>query len=127
MLGGRGRPPTQRRSFTVSFGCDPDNVDKLREAAFAELAKIQKEGIGDEYLAKITEQLRRAHEVDLKENRYWMGLLRTSYYYGDDFAKLADIEAVTKRVTSAIIKASARRFFDEKNTVIGVLRPKAPS
>ena len=123
--GGLTREPTQRRTFTVSFGCDPDNADKLREAVFAELATIKKDGLGDDYLAKITEQLRRSHEVDLKENRYWMALLRAAYYYGDDFTKLVDIEAVAKRVTSANIKASVRRFFDDKNTIIGVLQPKS--
>jgi zinc protease len=123
--GGLVREPKPRRSFTISFGCDPDNVDKLRDAVFAEIAKIQKDGLGDSYLTKITEQLRRAHEVDLKENRYWMGLLRSAYYYGDDFAALADNEAVVKRVTVANLKASALRFFDDKNTVIGILKPKS--
>ncbi len=123
--GGLVREPKQRRIFTVSFGCSPDNVDKLREAVFAELAKIQKDGLGEEYLAKIKEQLRRAHEVDLKENRYWMSLLRSAYYYGDDFTKLADNEAVIQRVTNVNLKAAARRFFDDKNTVVGVLKPKS--
>jgi zinc protease len=125
--GGLVREPKPRRTFTVSFGCAPDNVDKLREAVFAEIAKIQKDGLGDTYVGKIVEQLRRAHEVDLKENRYWMGLLRSAYYYGDDFTALADIEAVVKRVTSANLKASALHFFDDKNAVIGILKPKSPA
>jgi zinc protease len=124
IAGGLSRQPRERRTFTVSFGCDPDNVDKLRDAVFAEITKIQKDGLGDVYLSKITEQLRRAHEVDVKENRYWMGLLRSAYYYGDDFTKLADNDAVIRRVTSDDIKASALRFFDDKNVVIGILRPK---
>ncbi len=123
--GGLSREPVQRRSFTVSFGCDPDNVDKLREAMSTEIARIQKEGLGEEYLAKTREQLRRSHEVDVKENRYWMMLLRNAYYYGDDFAKLADIEAVIQRVTSPNIKAAARRFFEDKNVIVGVLKPKS--
>jgi zinc protease len=125
--GGLVREPKPRRSFTVSFGCDPDNVDKLEEAVFAEIAKIQKDGLGDSYVSKITEQLRRSHEVDLKENRYWMGLLRSVYYYGDDFTALNDVEATVKRATTANLKASAQRFFDDKNTVIGVLKPKSPA
>ena len=34
-------------------------------------------------------------------------------------------EATIKRVTNQNIKASAKRFFDGKNTVIGVLKPKS--
>ncbi len=123
--GGLTREPTPRRNFTVSFGCDPDNVEKLKSAVFTEIAQIQKDGLGDVYLAKLTEQLRRSHEVDVKENRYWMGLLISAYYHGDDFAKLADNDAVIGRVTSANIKASALHFLDDKNRVIGILKPAA--
>ncbi|HEV7559432.1 MAG TPA: insulinase family protein, partial [Kofleriaceae bacterium] len=77
--GGISREPTQLRVFTVAFGCDPANVEKLRDAVFAEVAKIQKDGVSDDYISKITEQLKRAHEVDLKENRYWMGTLDRAY------------------------------------------------
>jgi zinc protease len=123
--GGISREPTQRRSFSVSFGCDPANVDKLRDAVYAEIGKIQKDGVSDEYIAKITEQLKRSHETDLKENRYWQAILRNAYYYNDEVAKLLDVDATIKRVTNDNIKASAKRFFDNKNTVIGVLKPKS--
>jgi zinc protease len=122
--GGISREPSQRRTFTVSFGCDPANVDKLRDAVFDEVAKIQNDGVSDDYVAKITEQLRRSHEVDLKENRYWQILIQRAYYYKDDVAKLNDIDATIKRVTNANIKASAKHFFDGQNAVIGVLVPK---
>jgi zinc protease len=119
-----GREPTQRHGFNVFFGCDPNNVDKLRTAVFDEVAKIAKDGIGDLYLEKVTEQLRRKHETDLKENSWWMSQLHQTYYYGDDFTAQTDVGAVEKRVTSANIKAAARRYFDTKNYVLGVMRPK---
>ncbi len=119
------REPTQRKAFNVFFGCNPDNVDKLKTAVFDEIAKIQKEGIGPLYLEKIHEQLRREHEVNLKENRWWQNQLEEAYYYGDDFKVVTDVEAIAKRVTSDNIKASANRFFDSKKYVLGVMRPKA--
>ncbi|MDB4956596.1 MAG: peptidase domain protein [Myxococcales bacterium] len=119
-----GREPTQRHGFSVFFGCDPANVDKLRSAVFDEVAKIAKDGIGPLYVEKVTEQLRRKHETDLEENRWWQSQLHDAYYFGDDFKAQTDVEAVEKRVTSANIKAAARRFFDTKNFVLGVMRPK---
>jgi zinc protease len=121
------REPTQRRYFSVFFGCDPANVDKLKQAVFDEVGKIATAGIGDEYLAKVKEQLRRQHETDIKENSWWMQQIHDAYYYGDDFAKQIDIAAISARVTSDNVKAAAKHFFDAKHFVFGVLRPKATS
>ena len=42
------REPTQRRGLRVFFGCNPDNVDKLKAAVFEEVGKIAKDGVGAE-------------------------------------------------------------------------------
>jgi zinc protease len=120
-----GREPTQRRGFRVFFGCNPDNVEKLKTAVFDEVAKIQKEGIGPQYLEKVTEQLRREHETDLKENRWWLSQLQEAYYFGEDFKVVSDVDAIAKRVTSDNVKAAANRFFNAKNYVLGVMQPVA--
>ncbi|HUJ58731.1 MAG TPA: insulinase family protein [Kofleriaceae bacterium] len=118
------REPKQRRELSIFFGCDPANIDKLRAAAFAEIGKFAKDGAGDDYIAKVREQLRREHEVNLKENSWWLDQLRDQYYFGDDFTKTTDIDATIARVTSDHIKASAKKFFDPAHYVIGVMKPK---
>jgi len=118
------REPTQRRTLSISFGCDPANVDKLKTAAFAEIEKIAKEGTTAEYLDKVKEQLKRSHETDLKENRWWLDELRSTYYYGEDFTKTTDEGAIEKRVTSDNVKATAKKFFTPNNVVLGVMKPK---
>jgi zinc protease len=120
------REPTQRRTLSISFGCDPDNVDKLRTAAFSEIEKIAKDGATDEYLDKVKEQLRRGHETDLKENRWWLEELRSAFYFGEDFGKNTDLDAIEKRVTSDNVKATAKKFFTPNNYVLGVMKPKKP-
>jgi zinc protease len=120
-----GREPTQRRGFRVFFGCNPDNVEKLKKAVFDEVAKIQKEGVGPLYIEKVTEQLKREHETDLKENRWWLSNLQEAYYFGDDFKVVADVDAIAKRVTSDNIKASAKHYFTAGNYVLGVMTPVA--
>ena len=44
------------------------------------------------------------------------------YYDHEGFARSNDLEAALRRVTSANIKASAARFLDEKNLIVGILR-----
>jgi zinc protease len=121
---GLSRQPTVRRNASISFGCDPDNVEKLRKAAMDTIAAIKKDGIGAEYLDKVKEQLRRGRETDAKENWWWVNQLREAYWFGEDFATTTDLSKIMARVTSDNVKASAKRFFDEKHQVFGVLRPK---
>jgi zinc protease len=118
------RQPTQRRTFTIGWGCDPANVDKLRDAALAVIHEIQKSGISDDYLVKVKEQLRRARETDMKENWWWLSQLQSMMWFGDDFKELAEVDTTLARVTSANIQAAAKHFLDERNTITGVLRPK---
>jgi zinc protease len=118
------REPTQRRGFRVFFGCKPDNVEALKQALFDEVGKIAKQGIGPTYLEKVSEQLRRQHEVDLKENSWWLDNLHEAYYFGDKFEAVADVNAIVKRVTSDHVKAAARKFFDPNHYVFGVMKPK---
>ena len=118
------RQPKVRREAGLQWGCDPANVDKLRDAALGVLHDVQKNGISAEYLDKVKEQLRRARETDAQENWWWANELRTAYWYGEEFTDGTNLEPILARATSANIKAAAKRFFDEKNLVIGVLRPK---
>ncbi len=118
------RRPTQRRSLDLFFGCDPANVDKLREAAYAEIKKLAKDGTDDEHLAKVTEQLRRERETDLKTNRWWSNAIENAVYFDEDFTKATDIDATIKRVTNANVKAAAKHFFDDRNVIIGVMTPE---
>ncbi len=117
------REPTMRREATISFGCDPANVEKLRDAALGVLRTIQKEGTSAEILSKVTEQLKRARETDAKENWWWGSQLREAYWYGEDFTTVSDLSGLLARVTSDRVKASAKQFFSEKHLVFGVLRP----
>jgi zinc protease len=117
------REPEERGTVHLAFSCAPDNVDHLRDALFAELARIAGGQIGDEILAKVSEQLRRHHEINRQSNKWWAGRLRDAYYFGQNFAEMNDIEPVIKRVNAANVAAVARRLFDDKRYLLGILRP----
>ncbi|HET9991804.1 MAG TPA: insulinase family protein [Kofleriaceae bacterium] len=119
------KEPTPRREFEVMFGCDPQNVDKLKQAVFAELARIGKEGVGESYLAKVREQLRREHETNVKDNQWWVQAIHEAYWSGENFTAITDANAEIKRTTSTNVQAAARRFFDPKHYVLGVMKPRA--
>lgn len=121
------RRPKQEYTFSVNFGCAPDNVEKLKDAVFAEAKTIQEKGLGDDYIAKIKETRKRSHEINLKENGWWLGQLERAYTYGDDPKLIPDIAPLTEKVTSDRIKAAAKKYINPKIYIFGVLKPEAAS
>ncbi len=117
------RRPRPERSFTVRFGCAPENVAALKQAVFDEIARLQKDGVTAEYLDKVKETLRRSFETDRRDNGWWLGQLDYAYTFGDDPRQILAIDDVLARVTSDNVRVAARRFLDRKQYVAGVLLP----
>jgi zinc protease len=125
--GGISRRPRQEYTFSVSFGCAPDNVEPLKKRVFDEIANLQKNGVGADYLDKIKQGMRRSHEINLKENGYWERRLESAWRYGDDPKELLDIETRIARVTSERIQAAARRYLRQEAYLQGMLKPEPAS
>jgi len=122
--GGRiSRAPKQERVFQIAFGCAPAAVDKLINAAFAELDAIAKNGIGEDYLEKVRQNFVRDREVTMRTNRYWLDWLGRAAWYGDDPALVLDPKPVLDRITSANVKAAAAKFLDRKKLFQAVMLP----
>lgn len=121
--GGIQRRPRPEYSFAVSFGCAPDSVEKLKEAVFAEIKAIQTNGISADYIQKLKEARVRAHEVQLEENGFWLGELRSAYTYGDDPKEIPDITPMLEKVTSDRVRAAARKYLQSGSHVVGILKP----
>jgi zinc protease len=121
--GGVTRRPKPEYSFSVSFGCAPENVEKLEKAVFDEIATVQKGGIGADYIAKVKELRRRAHETNLKENSFWLGELERDYTYGDDPKLVLDYDTLVEKVSSDRVKAAAKKYLTKGQYVLGELRP----
>jgi len=118
------RRPKHVRLFTIAFGCAPENVAKLEKATFDEIAAIQKNGNGQEYIDKLKALRRRAHEVDLKENSFWLHELASAYTYGDDPKLIVDFDPMVNKVTSDRVRAAARKYLASSQYLLGELRPE---
>jgi len=121
--GAISRRPRQEYTFSVGFGCAPDSVEKLEQSVFSEIKAIQDNGIGADYIAKLKEKRRRAHETDLKENGYWERELVRAYTFGDDPRLIPDIAPELEKISSDRIRAAAKRYLG-KQYVLGVLKPE---
>ncbi len=107
----------------MSFSCAPDNIDKLEKAVFDEIKAIQANGIGADYLAKVKELRRRAHETNLKENGYWLRELGGAYTFGDDPKLILDFDAMVDKITSERVERATKRYLASTQYILGELRP----
>jgi zinc protease len=121
--GSIARAPHQERTFSISFGCDPARVDELVKSTFDEIAAVQKDGIGAEYLEKIKQTFTREREVQLRSNGFWVGWLTSAYTFGDDPTLVLDPSKMIARMTPGNVKAAARRYLDAKQYYEPVLLP----
>jgi len=124
------RSPHQERSFNVGFGADPARVDELVKAAQQEIATIIKDGAEAKYLDNVKKGFERERELQLRTNGFWSSWLESSYRYGDDPAMILDPAPMIARMTSANVKAAAKRYLDHKRVYQAIMVPadaaKAP-
>jgi zinc protease len=123
--GAISRRPRQEYTFSVGFGCSPENVERLKQAVFDEIKAIRERGIGEEYLVKVKASRRRAHETDLKENSFWERELVRAYTYADDPRLIPDITPMLEKISSDRVQAAAKKYLTGKEYVLGILNPQS--
>jgi zinc protease len=111
----------------ISFGSSPDSVDKLEQAALAEVGRLQKEGPSADDVQKAREIERRELETALKQNPYWLGSLQTVHMLGWDPASIARRTQRIDLITRESLRAAFTRYFplDRRTTVS--LYPEKPA
>ncbi|HXT15631.1 MAG TPA: insulinase family protein [Gemmatimonadaceae bacterium] len=117
--------PVPQYNIVAMFSSSPENVEPLTKALFTVVDSIQKHGPSQTDVDKVKEQMIRAHEVELKQNAYWVSSISARDQNGEDVAKaLATYEANIKNLTAADIQRAAATFFNMKNYVRVVLVPE---
>lgn len=120
------RDPEARYSIQIGFGSDPQRVDELVEAIFAELRRLKEDGPAPEDVQAAKEQERRTKETNLQENAWWAAQLRFAYQQGSDPHLLVD-ESFLENVTPESIHQDARLWLNLENYVRVTLYPQAGS
>ena len=125
-VGARGNMseiPYDSYSFSISFPCGPENVEKLTEAALAEVEKIRENGPSEEDLAKIKETLRLQRKEQLKENRFWLQQMERAEVEGREITKNEEYSDMVEGLEADDLQEMAKKYLDS-NYLLGVLMPE---
>ncbi|MFT6166912.1 MAG: zinc protease [Vicingaceae bacterium] len=106
--------PYANLSFSISFPCGPENVDKLVKSALAEVEKIKNEGVSDKDLAKVKETYMVSHKEATKTNKFWMDNFIKAERNNSDPKEVLEYEKRVKSISKEDIQNVAKKYLDEK-------------
>ncbi len=119
--------PVPTYSFSVSFGCAPENVDSLLATVFAEIRKLRQKGPEPEALAKVAETQLRERQSAMRENGFWLRTLANSVRLGLDPHRYLAISERVRATTPRALRDAARRYLTMDRYILGVLGPETAS
>jgi zinc protease len=120
---GLERDPRPGYRFVIEFETDPERLEEMTAAVFAEIAAVQARGVSEELVAKVREAQRRAHEVSVRENAFWTTQLIAYDRYGWD-ARLIREPPLSAGLTAEAVREAAVRYLDTSRYVQVTLLPE---
>ncbi|CAN5391351.1 insulinase family protein [soil metagenome] len=124
MSGSLSKIPYNSYAINVSLPCGPENVDKLMKATFDEIQKIKDNGPSVEDLNKVKETFEKQHQVDLKDNSYWLNRLQRTGELNLNPSDILTINSRMKAFTPKEIQEAAKKYFNMNNYFQAVLYPE---
>jgi zinc protease len=118
------REPVNSYGITISFGCAPENVDKLVNLAMKEVQALKENGPSQVNVDKVVAEDVRSMQTGVTSNAYWLYNLQQKYYHNEDPKTILDDPAMVKQLTTARAKELANKYFDMNNVVKLVLMPE---
>ncbi|MEO6150106.1 MAG: insulinase family protein [Mucilaginibacter sp.] len=116
--------PAGRYSFTVSFGCAPENVDKLIASTMDEITKIKLNGAQLADIKKFQAEDMRSQQVQLRENYFWVGYIAGGSQNQEDPHRILHYPTTLQSVTVATTKDAANKYLSGKNLIKLVHMPE---
>ena len=114
--------PFENYRVIIFFDCDPENTGKLKDIVYQEIEKLKTEGPTDKDLHGVKENKIKVHQENLRQNNYWINIIKNKDYYQTDLSEFIDYEEYVNNMTRESMKAAAQQFFSG-NIVEGVLLP----
>ncbi len=122
--GSYGHYPKERYKVSISFGANPERVEELKKEVFVQIDSLQNYGTTQDYLDKVKEIKSRNYELNMRENRYWLGVIEGSYLHGLPLKDILNLPKMIELLTLQDIQNMAQKFLDTKNYIDVVLYPE---
>lgn len=116
--------PQGRYTLNISFGCGPENVEKLIASTLDEINKIKQNGAQAVDIQKFVAEERRSTETQLKDNGFWLGYLTGQIQNNEDPKQVLGYLESLKKISPEALKEAANKYLSGNNYIRLVLLPE---
>jgi len=116
--------PKSRYTFSISFGCAPENVEKLISSTLDEINKIRINGALKTDIEKFIAEETRSTETQLKDNGFWLGYLSNQIQNEDEPKQILTYLESLKELNPEALKATVQYRLNPDNFIRIVLLPE---
>jgi zinc protease len=116
--------PKGRYTFNISFGCAPENVDKLINSTLDEINKIKEKGALSGDIEKFIAEETRSTETQVKDNNFWISYLTRQYQNEEDPKQVLKYLDSLKEIKPDVLKSTAQVRLSD-NFIRLILLPEA--
>ena len=120
--GGIMRYPDGQTVLQISFDTDPAKMEHLNKIILQELNNIAANGPRAEDFSKVKEYMNKSYTENQRENGYWVGILDSKYFYGED-THTEHLKTVNS-ITPKDIQNFTKQLLDQGNVATVVMMPK---
>ncbi|MEO6528830.1 MAG: insulinase family protein [Gemmatimonadaceae bacterium] len=120
------RAPRQEYRISVGYTSAPEKVDTLTRTTLALIDSVKRTAPSQADVDRVKAQILRSHEVELRQNAYWMGNILARDRAGEDLSGfLSAYDDMVRALTPKQIQDAARKYFDTGNYARFILLPEA--
>ena len=116
--------PEEEYDIGIVFGCDPERVEELTDVVFMQIDSLKTIRLTEVYLNKVKEAQRRERETNLKENKFWLNILKSYDMHGENLSDILRYDELVESLTLEDIQKAAQKFFNVENYVQVTLFPE---
>ncbi|MDB5110767.1 MAG: peptidase [Mucilaginibacter sp.] len=116
--------PESRYKVTISFLCDPTNVDKLTNGIIDEINKLKQTGSDPKFVDKFVNDEARSIQAQLKQNYFWTGYLGASSQNQEDPDNIIPHIQNLNQVTVQSVKDASAKYLNNNNLIKLILMPE---
>jgi len=103
--------PYESYTVRIFFDCDPGNTEKLSGVIYREIEKLKTNGPTVKDLNGVKENKMKKYEENLKENNYWLNVLRNVDFEGYNPKLVAEYPDYIEDLSVEGLKEAANKFF----------------
>ncbi|WP_220399588.1 M16 family metallopeptidase [Filimonas effusa] len=117
--------PQNRYAINISFGCSPQNVQKLIASTLDEVARLAKDGPATVNLEKFKAQSLNTLGTVTQTNRFWLTYLSSQLQNKEPLDMIGRQSALINKLTAEQVKQSAALYLNTSNYITFVLLPES--